>query len=134
MAKGKKATSKRQPRRIKKTAPEEGIVHITSSFNNTIVSITDGQGNAYSWSSGGKIGFTGSKKSTPYAAQLAAREAAEKVMEMGMKSVEVRTKGPGSGKEAALRAITATGLRVSRVKDITPVPFGGCRGKKRRRV
>ncbi len=132
MAKAKK--TKRQPRRIKRTAPEEGIVHIKATFNNTIVSITDSKGNAYSWSSGGRIGFTGSKKSTPYAAQLAAREAAEKVMEMGMKTVEVHTKGPGSGKEAALRALSATGLRVSRVKDITPVPFGGCRGKKRRRV
>ncbi len=132
MAKAKKKT--RQPRRIKKTAPEEGIVHIKATFNNTIVSITDTRGNAYSWSSGGRIGFVGSKKSTPYAAQLAAKEAADKVIEMGMKSVEVRTKGPGSGKEAALRALSATGLRVSRVKDITPVPFGGCRGKKRRRV
>lgn len=132
MAKSKK--SKRPTRRIKKTAPEEGIAHIKATFNNTIVSISDKNGNAYAWSSGGRIGFTGSKKSTPYAAQLAARETAEKVMEMGMKTVEVHTKGPGSGKEAALRALSAAGLRVSRVKDITPVPFGGCRSKKRRRV
>lgn len=130
MAKAKK----KQTRRVKKIAPEEGIAHITASFNNTMITITDMKGNAFSWSSGGRIGFTGSKKSTPYAAQLAARQASEKAQEMGMKTVEAWTKGPGSGKEAALRALSASGMRVHRVKDITPVAFGGCRPKKRRRV
>ena len=125
---------RRKPRKVKKVAPEEGICHIKATFNNTIVTITDTQGNALVWSSGGRIGFTGSKKSTAYAAQLASRECAEKVHDMGMRKVEVWTKGPGSGKEAALRALNSTGLRVKRVKDITPVAFGGCRRKKRRRV
>ncbi|RKZ30436.1 30S ribosomal protein S11 [bacterium] len=125
---------KRQPKRAKKVAPEEGIAHIKATFNNTIITITDPQGNPISWSSGGRIGFTGSKKSTPYAAQLAAREAAERAMDIGMRSVEAWTKGPGSGKEAAVRALSAAGLKVTRSKDVTPVPHGGCRGKKRRRV
>lgn len=125
---------KRQSRRAKKVVGEEGIVFIKSTFNNTIITITDAKGNALTWSSGGRIGFTGSKKSTPYAAQLAARNATEKAMDMGIRVVEARTKGPGSGKEAALRAVSAAGLKVSRVKDITPVQFGGCRPKKRRRV
>ena len=126
--------TKKQPRKAKKIVGEEGIAHIKATFNNTMVTITDTMGNVLSWSSGGRIGFTGSKKSTPYAAQLAARETAEKVMEMGMRSVEVRTKGPGSGKEAAVRSLSAAGLKIHRIKDITPVAFGGCRGKKRRRV
>jgi len=125
---------KRQPRKVKKFVGEEGVLHVKATFNNTIITITDINGNAISWSSGGRIGFTGSKKSTPYAAQLAAKEVAEKAMEMGMRSVEAETKGPGGGKEAAVRAVSAAGLKVTRVKDITPVPFGGCRGKKRRRV
>jgi len=125
---------RRQRRKPKKLVGEEGIAHIVSSFNNTIITITDTNGNAVSWSSGGRIGFTGTKKSTPYAAQMAAKEAADVAMEAGMKLVEARTKGPGSGKEAALRALGATGLKVTRTKDITPIPFGGCRGKKRRRV
>ncbi len=125
---------KAKPRRVKKIVGEEGVAHIKATFNNTIITITDMQGNAITWSSGGRIGFTGSKKSTPYAAQIAAKEAVEKAMEMGLRTVEAWTKGPGSGKEAAVRAISATGLKVSRVKDITPVPHGGCRPKKRRRV
>lgn len=125
---------KRQPRKIKKVVGENGVVHVTASFNNTIITFTDTHGNTITWSSGGCIGFSGSKKSTPYAAQLAAKEAAEKAMEMGLRNVEAWTQGPGSGKEAAVRAIGATGMRVTRVKDMSPVPFGGCRGKKRRRV
>jgi small subunit ribosomal protein S11 len=125
---------KRQARKVKKVIPEEGILHVTSSFNNTIITISDTTGNAISWSSGGRVGFTGSKKSTPYSAQLAAKDAAEKALELGVRTVEAWTKGPGSGKEAAVRAISATGLRISRIKDVSPVQFGGCRGKKKRRV
>jgi len=131
MADKKKKVEKKKKKRVK---IGEGIAYIHSTFNNTIITITDMQGNAITWSSGGRIGFTGSKKSTPYAAQIAAKEAVEKAMEMGLRTVEAWTKGPGSGKEAAVRAISATGLKVSRVKDITPVPHGGCRPKKRRRV
>lgn len=126
--------AKRQPRKVKKVVKEEGLLYVNATFNNTIVTITDQQGNTLTWSSGGRIGFTGSKKSTPYAAQLAAKDATEKAMELGLRTVEARTKGPGSGKEAAVRAAAASGLRISRVKDITPVQFGGCRGRKRRRV
>ncbi|MCD6501011.1 30S ribosomal protein S11 [bacterium] len=125
---------KRQARKVRKVIGEKGVVHITATFNNTIITFTEMNGSTISWSSGGCIGFTGSKKSTPYAAQLAAKEAAEKAMDMGLHSVEAWTKGPGSGKEAAVRAIGAVGMRVTRVKDISPVAFGGCRGKKRRRV
>lgn len=120
-------------KKIKKNIPR-GIAHIQSTFNNTIVTITDPQGNAIAWASGGTIGFKGSKKSTPFAAQLAAESAAKKAMEFGMKAVEVRLKGPGAGRETALRALQTAGLEITAIKDVTPIPHNGCRPKKRRRV
>lgn len=113
---------------------ESGVAHIRSTFNNTIVTITDVQGNALSWASSGGLGFKGSRKSTPFAAQLAAESAAKKAMEHGLKVVEVMVKGPGSGREAAIRSLQATGLEVSLIKDVTPIPHNGCRPPKRRRV
>ena len=113
---------------------ERGAVHIRSTFNNTIVTITDTAGNAISWASAGGLGFKGSRKSTPFAAQLAAEAAAKASMEHGLKSVEVYVKGPGAGREAAIRALQATGLEVSLIKDVTPIPHNGCRPPKRRRV
>lgn len=120
-------------RREKKNIPV-GIAHIQSTFNNTIVTITDPAGNAIAWSSAGTLGFKGSRKSTPFAAQLAAEDAVKKAMEHGLRSVEIRIKGPGAGRESALRAIQATGLNVSVIKDVTPIPHNGCRPPKRRRV
>jgi len=111
-----------------------GIVHVLATFNNTIVTITDRQGNAIVWASCGSVGFTGSKKSTPFAAQVAAGDAAKKAIEHGLKDVEVFVKGPGSGREAAIRAIQAAGLRISAIKDVTPIPHNGCRPPKKRRV
>ena len=111
-----------------------GIVHIQASFNNTIISITDKQGNVLVWSAPGIVGYSGSKKSTPFAAQVAATDAAKKAKEIGIKEVEVRVKGPGSGRESAIRAIQAAGLTVTSIKDVTPVPHNGCRPKKQRRV
>lgn len=111
-----------------------GVVHIHASFNNTIVTITDLDGKALSWSSGGSIGFKGSKKSTPYAAQLAALEAGKVVKSMGLLDVEVMVKGPGPGRESAIRSLQNTGLNVRRVKDVTPSPHNGCRPRKKRRV
>ena len=113
---------------------ERGAAHIRSSFNNTIVTITDTKGNAVSWASAGELGFRGSRKSTPFAAQTAAETAAKIAMEHGMKSVEVYVKGPGAGREAAIRALQAAGLEVSMIKDVTPIPHNGCRPPKRRRV
>lgn len=113
---------------------ERGAVHIQSTFNNTIVTITDTQGNAISWASAGEMGFRGSKKSTPFAAQTAAEKAANIAKEHGLKSVEVFVKGPGSGREAAIRALQACGLEVKMIKDVTPIPHNGCRPPKRRRV
>ncbi|MCG0238179.1 MAG: 30S ribosomal protein S11 [Firmicutes bacterium] len=113
---------------------DRGIAHIKSTFNNTIVTITDMQGNALAWASGGTIGFTGSRKSTPFAAQMAAESAAKQAMEYGVREVEVRVKGPGAGREAAIRALQAAGLEVSVIKDVTPIPHNGCRPPKRRRV
>lgn len=113
---------------------EHGAAHIQSSFNNTIVTLTDSQGNALSWASAGELGFRGSKKSTPFAAQSAAETAAKAAMEHGLKTVEVFVKGPGSGREAAIRALQATGLEVTMIKDVTPIPHNGCRPPKRRRV
>ena len=109
-------------------------MHIRSSFNNTIVTITDVAGNAISWASSGGLGFRGSRKSTPFAAQMAAETAAKAAMEHGLKTVEVYVKGPGSGREAAIRALQAAGLEVSMIKDVTPIPHNGCRPPKRRRV
>jgi small subunit ribosomal protein S11 len=112
----------------------QGVAHIHSSFNNTIVSITDAAGGAISWASAGVMGFKGSKKSTPFAAQMAAETAARKSMEHGMKQVEVYVKGPGAGREAAIRALQAAGLEIVLIKDVTPIPHNGCRPPKRRRV
>jgi len=111
-----------------------GVVHVNASFNNTMVTITDAQGNAISWSSAGGMGFKGSRKSTPYAAQVAAEDAAKKAMEHGLKSVDVLVRGPGSGRESALRALQSVGLTVSNIRDVTPIPHNGCRPRKRRRV
>ena len=111
-----------------------GAAHIKSTFNNTIVSITDPQGNVISWQSAGTVGFKGSRKSTPFAAQMAAEQAAKAAMEHGLRQVEVFVKGPGSGREAAIRALQAAGLEVNSIKDVTPIPHNGCRPPKRRRV
>ncbi len=113
---------------------ERGAAHIQSTFNNTIVTITDTEGNGISWASAGGLGFKGSKKSTPFAAQMAAETAAKAAMEHGLKSAEVYVKGPGSGREAAIRALQAAGLEVTMIKDVTPIPHNGCRPPKRRRV
>lgn len=111
-----------------------GVVHVNASFNNTMITIADAQGNAISWSSSGAMGFKGSRKSTPYAAQVAAEDAARKAMEHGLRTVEVEVCGPGSGRESALRALQAVGLTVTAIKDVTPIPHNGCRPPKRRRV
>ena len=128
----KKTTGSRK-RREKKNI-ERGAAHIQSTFNNTIVSITDMNGNAVSWASAGEMGFRGSRKSTPFAAATAAETAAKAAMEHGMKYVEVYVKGPGSGRESAIRALQTAGLEVSLIKDVTPIPHNGCRPPKRRRV
>lgn len=127
------AVKKSRKRRVKKNI-ESGVAHIHSTFNNTLVMITDVHGNAVAWSSAGALGFKGSRKSTPFAAQMAAEVAAKGAMDHGMKNVEVAVKGPGSGREAAIRALQATGLEVTSIKDVTPVPHNGCRPPKRRRV
>ena len=131
-----KASAARNTRTKKKERKNiaAGTAHIQSTFNNTIVTITDTQGNAVSWASSGELGFRGSRKSTPFAAQTAAETAARIAMEHGMKSVEVYVKGPGAGREAAIRALQAVGLEVTMIKDVTPVPHNGCRPPKRRRV
>ena len=126
-----KATKSKK--KTKKNIPS-GIAHINSTFNNTIITITDTTGNTISWSSSGNKGFKGSRKSTPFAAQLAAEEAGKKAMEHGMKHVEVVIKGPGNGRESAIRALGSTGLNITVIKDITPIPHNGCRPSKRRRV
>jgi small subunit ribosomal protein S11 len=123
----------RTKKKVKKNI-STGVVHIQSTFNNTIITITDAMGNAVSWSSSGLQGFKGSRKSTPFAAQLAAQDAAKKAQEHGMKTVEVYVKGPGPGRESALRALQASGFNVTMIKDVTPVPHNGCRPPKRRRV
>ncbi|HHT86107.1 MAG TPA: 30S ribosomal protein S11 [Clostridiales bacterium] len=133
MAKGKIKKATTRKRREKKNI-ERGAAHIRSSFNNTMVTITDINGNAIAWASAGGLGFRGSRKSTPYAAQMAAETAAKKSMEHGLKSVEVYVKGPGSGREAAIRALASAGLSISMIKDVTPIPHNGCRPPKRRRV
>ena len=130
MAKAKKVVRRRRERKN----VEKGAVHIRSSFNNTMVTVTDLQGNALSWASSGGLGFRGSRKSTPFAAQTAAETAAKAAMEHGLKTVEVYVKGPGAGREAAIRALQAAGLDVSMIKDVTPIPHNGCRPPKRRRV
>ena len=120
-------------RRVKKNI-QNGVAHIRSTFNNSIVTITDEHGNAVSWSSAGALGFKGSRKSTPFAAQMASEAAAKQAMEHGMKYVDVTVKGPGAGREAAIRALQSAGLEVTSIKDVTPVPHHGCRPPKRRRV
>lgn len=130
-AQAKKAVTRK--RRERKNI-ERGAAHIRSSFNNTIVTITDVDGNAISWASAGGLGFRGSRKSTPYAAQMAAETATKAALEHGLKTVEVYVTGPGSGREAAIRALQAAGLEVSMIKDVTPIPHNGCRPPKRRRV
>ena len=132
-AKQVKKTATTRKRRERKNI-ERGAAHIRSSFNNTLVTITDLQGNALSWSSAGSLGFRGSKKSTPFAAQMAAETAARRAMEHGLKTVEVYVKGPGSGRESAIRALQTAGLDVNMIKDVTPIPHNGCRPPKRRRV
>jgi small subunit ribosomal protein S11 len=128
-AKGKGAKKKR----VKKNIPS-GIAHIQATFNNTIITITDPDGNVISWASAGTQGFKGSRKSTPFAAQVAAEDAAKKAMEHGMRSIDVYVKGPGGGREAALRSLQAAGFKVQLIKDVTPIPHNGCRPPKRRRV
>lgn len=125
----KTRTKKKEKKNI-----SSGVVHIQSTFNNTIVTITDPAGNVISWSSSGVQGFKGSRKSTPFAAQLAAEDAVKKAMEHGMKTVEVYVKGPGSGRESALRSLQAAGFNITMIKDVTPIPHNGCRPPKRRRV
>ena len=130
MAKVKKTrTKKREKKNI-----ASGIAHIQSTFNNTIITITDKQGNAISWSSAGSLDFKGAKKSTPFAAQVTAEDAAKKAMEQGLREVDVYVKGPGAGRESAIRTLQAVGLRINLIKDVTPIPHNGCRPRKRRRV
>ncbi|MGI5997148.1 MAG: 30S ribosomal protein S11 [Lutispora sp.] len=129
-----KPKAKRTRKRRERKNVEKGAAHIQSTFNNTIVTLTDAAGNALSWSSAGSLGFRGSKKSTPFAAQMAAEVAAKGAMEHGLKTIEVYVKGPGSGREAAIRSLQAAGLEVSMIKDVTPIPHNGCRPPKRRRV
>ncbi len=127
------ATPKKTKKKIKRTVGS-GIVHIQSTFNNTIVTITDGDGNVIVWSSAGIKGFKGSKKGTPFAAQLAAEDATKKAMDLGMKSIVVYVTGPGAGRESAIRAIQGTGIKILAIKDVTPIPHNGCRPPKKRRV
>jgi small subunit ribosomal protein S11 len=127
----------KEPGRVKRRERKNitsGVAHVNATFNNTMVTITDAQGNAISWSSAGTMGFKGSRKSTPYAAQMAAEDAAKKAMEHGLKTVEVNVGGPGSGRESALRALQAAGLTVTTIRDVTAIPHNGCRPPKRRRV
>ncbi|WP_127018312.1 30S ribosomal protein S11 [Anoxybacter fermentans] len=123
----------RRKKKIKKSV-DKGQAHIRSTFNNTIVTLTDMEGNVLAWSSGGNVGYKGSRKSTPFAAQLAAETAAKAAMEYGLREVEVYVKGPGAGRESAIRSLQAAGLEISLIKDVTPIPHNGCRPPKRRRV
>jgi small subunit ribosomal protein S11 len=131
MAKERKGA--RKPRRERKIVPH-AVAHIHATFNNTIVTIVDPSGGALCWSSGGQIGYKGSRKGTPYAAQLAAKNAADQAQEYGVRSVDVRVKGPGPGRESAIRAVAASGLDIRSIRDVTPIPHNGCRPPKRRRV
>ena len=131
MARRKRAATRKK--KVKKNI-ENGIAHINSTFNNTVVNITDSEGSTLSWSSAGACGFKGSRKGTPYAAQIAAETAAKTAMEDGLRGIEVRVKGPGSGREAAIRSLQAAGLEINAIKDVTPIPHNGCRPPKRRRV
>jgi small subunit ribosomal protein S11 len=128
-----KETTPRLRRRERKNI-SAGVAHVSATFNNTMITITDAQGNAISWSSAGSQGFRGSRKSTPFAAQVAAENAGRKAMEHGMKTLEVEVRGPGSGRESALRALQAVGFTITSIRDVTPIPHNGCRPRKRRRV
>ena len=128
------AKDKTKVRRKERKNIATGVAHVNATFNNTMITITDTQGNTISWASAGMMGFKGSRKSTPYAAQLAAEDAGKKAMEHGMKTLEVEVRGPGSGRESALRALQTVGFQVTTIKDVTPIPHNGCRPPKRRRV
>ena len=128
------AKDKARVRRREKKNITSGVAHVNASFNNTMITITDAQGNSIAWASSGSSGFKGSRKSTPYAAQMAADSAAKKAMEHGVKTLEVEVKGPGSGRESALRALQAAGFTITSIKDVTPIPHNGCRPPKRRRI
>ncbi len=128
------AKPKAKAKRKEKKNISSGVVHVNSTFNNTLITISDAQGNVVSWSSAGMMGFKGSRKSTPYAAQMAAEDAGRKAQEHGMKELDVRVKGPGSGRESALRALQSIGFVIRQINDITPIPHNGCRPPKRRRV
>ncbi len=128
-----RSTTPKVKRRERKNITS-GVAHVNATFNNTMITITDAQGNAIAWSSAGSQGFKGSRKSTPYAAQVAGEDAGKKAMEHGMKTLEVEVKGPGSGRESALRALQAVGFTVTSIRDVTPIPHNGCRPRKRRRV
>ncbi len=130
----KPAAGGRRPRKRERKNVTHGVAHIKSSFNNTIIAITDQEGHVLSWASAGNVGFKGSRKSTPYAAQMAAEACARRAMEHGVRKVDVQVKGPGSGRETAIRSIQNTGIEVTGIKDVTPVPHNGCRPPKRRRV
>jgi small subunit ribosomal protein S11 len=134
MPTAKKSQSARRPRRREKKNIAYGVAHIKSSFNNTIVTISDQEGNVLAWASAGNVGFKGSRKSTPFAAQLAAEQAANRAMEHGVRKVDVLVRGPGSGRETAIRSLVAAGIEVAGIKDVTPIPHNGPRPKKRRRV
>jgi len=123
-----------RPKRREKKNIASGVAHVNATFNNTMITITDAQGNAIAWSSAGAQGFKGSRKSTPYAAQVAGEEVGRKAMEHGMKTLEVQVKGPGAGRESALRALQAIGFTITAIRDVTPIPHNGCRPRKRRRV
>jgi small subunit ribosomal protein S11 len=129
MAKEKARVKRREKKNI-----ASGVAHVSASFNNTMITITDAQGNAISWSSAGAMGFKGSRKSTPYAAQVAAEDAGRKAQDHGMRTIEIEVSGPGSGRESALRALQACGFQVTSIRDVTPIPHNGCRPRKRRRV
>ena len=128
------AKDKARVRRREKKNITSGVAHVQASFNNTMITITDAQGNTIAWSSAGAMGFKGSRKSTPYAAQVAAEDAGKKAMEHGVRTIEVEVKGPGSGRESALRALQAVGFQITSIRDVTPIPHNGCRPPKRRRV
>ncbi len=129
-----KKKGKARPKKRTKKVDSVGVAHIKATFNNTVVTITDTKGGTVSWASAGKVGFKGSKKSTPFAAQLAANSCAKEAMDLGMRRIEVWVKGPGSGREAAIRSLSAAGLEITAIKDVTPIPHNGCRPPKRRRV
>ena len=131
---GKEATATGRVRKRERKNIASGVAHVNASFNNTMITITDAQGNAIAWSSSGQQGFKGSRKSTPFAAQMAAEGAGRKAMEHGMRTIEIMVRGPGSGRESALRALQAAGFTITSIRDVTPIPHNGCRPRKRRRV